>query len=277
MTTGFCFSQDWKLSTGLPSGNYIQDVTSATNSVYVVGMSANDNNKSCILRSSDNGETWSLLCEVDGISAGKILVNNGRIILSGYANDGYVICYSDDLGESWAQSQGVESQYVSSSMCVCSDSLLASCGLPEDFHLYTSVDNGKNWNTSFSFPSECNVITALSSYGNFLLASYLSDNGPVFICSSDSGKTWSLADVGVAFDLCSGVCADKTAFYVVGMNMLENHAMILKSADGGKSFKKLEDMPEGIRIHNISALDNGLFVIATDSAGNLLGMYRNIY
>lgn len=274
--TNVCYSQGWTLASGIPSGINIYSASFCDGISYAVGYSG-PNNGSTIFRSSNNGAKWELLCKVPDIMANVIWVNSNRIILSGYAYDNYVVCYSDDSGETWSQSQGLNKKLMLSSICQNNGLLYAVCGMPGSFALYESKDNGRNWQSTFAFPSECDVVNFIASSKGMMSASILNDDGASIVYSTNFGQSWALSNVKNPLRLVSGFFGTNNSLYAVGQSTDDNSNSIIVSLDGGKTFDLFETLPNDIiMVHSISTLGDTIFVVASDSSYALSLFYKQI-
>lgn len=269
-----CYSQDWQLATGFPSGINIYCITYDGNNAYAIGFSQSATEGSTIYSSSDKGDTWTTICTVPEIKANYILANNGRMIITGYVYDSYVMCYSDDLGKQWNPISGIGNDKLFTSVICHNNDLLAICGCPSNFISYKSKDNGRSWEQYFTFSPECEFISGIASSKNSLVAILYSQGKFLLMNSFDDGNNWALSNIDISLQSIVGVCNYNSDIYTAG-RLWDGSNNIYVSKDGGKTFTTLESIPKGIvRIHSMSLVDNRLFIIATNIYGELSVCYK---
>jgi hypothetical protein len=154
-----------------------------------------------VLRSSDNGNTWS--------SANNGITNNlvGAMVVSGkniyVGTYGGKVFLSTDDGENWAEiSNGIPGSANISALTVSGTNIYAGSGEG----VFLSTDNGENWtlvNNGLTNPS----IRGLAATDNAVFAG--SYGGGVYL-STDDGATWTDINTGLGNPLIGSLIVSGT-------------------------------------------------------------------
>jgi photosystem II stability/assembly factor-like uncharacterized protein len=141
-----------------------------------------------IIKSSDNGLTWSLSSDgMQNLPTETISANGGNLYAGSY---GQGIFYSSDNGTNWTRlNNGLSNLYVLGIFADAGKVFVGTFG----GGIYTSTNNGTNWskaNTGFCGQA----IVDLGSMGSSLFAA--TPNG--VYKSTDRGETWTESNNGLA-------------------------------------------------------------------------------
>lgn len=271
-----CYSQDWKLATGFPSDFCVYSISYEEDTAYAIGFTPLSGKGTSIYSSDDKGGSWTAMCTIPEVSANYILVNKGRIIISGYAYENYIMCYSDDKGKSWNPVSGIGSDKLFSSIICHKNNLISICGTPAQYVSYISKDNGQSWEQYFTLPSECNFVSGIASCNNSIVAVMYSESGFGIMNSIDDGKNWRLSSLEGTFQSIAGVCSYGSNIYAAGQ-LSDMSNILCISKDSGKTFTSVDTFPKDIlMIHSISAVDTRLFIVATSSNGETFVCYKDL-
>ena len=127
-----------------------------------------NNNKTGLLVSDDEGETWSYTGNLEGLNIYEVHTHGNKVIIS---TDARGIIISDDGGETWYESNEGLPQNEDGSICGVR-SLAINPVNPDywlctalDKCLYTSTDGGKTWELTCDNKQFSNVTPAVVRFG----------------------------------------------------------------------------------------------------------------
>jgi photosystem II stability/assembly factor-like uncharacterized protein len=245
-------------------------MTSSINSIAIndsghlfAGNSLEYSSQSGILRSTDNGETWTAVKKGFRVYASNnIVVNdNGDIIVGTW---GWGIWKSADNGDTWTQQNtGLGHLYIKAMHISNTGVIFAGTN---GGGIYRSDDDGESW-----------IQVGLTAAGvKGLAISPL--NGNIFALvngvsrSTDFGLTWEPINTGITYSDIRKIAIklDGTIFIGLGVNYANPSYFIYRSTDNGDNWVPAQT---GVQTHEIAGLtidDSGnVYVI------NYYGLYKS--
>lgn len=170
------YGDSWNLVHNLSAGGSFVKMSNNTMSPSVLAVS----NNGSVVRSSDNGDTWSNVSFPNVVSAIDYNPTSGRWIAVGYFG---LAMYSDDGGVSWIQGSGIPSVGLDD-VCFVENSLVIVA--ITETSIYRSSDGGVSFelveNTANS-----NIISITSDGKGIILNN---NNNPPYYTTTNAGLNW---------------------------------------------------------------------------------------
>lgn len=229
----------WEEANPIPTANVLQEAVSCSedNSFWVAG------NAGTVLKSSDNGETWSKYYTGTSVQLNAIkCISPSNIIAVG--DSGVILQYN---GLSWTQrSTGTSSNF--DDIAALNSVTITAAG--RSGTIAVSTDGGTTWTLKTSGTSNgFNTITTLGS------STFVALGSPDTIAlSSDSGATWSLKTSGAGSSLLDVVALGSDTLVAVGYN-----GLIIVSTDGGQTWAT-KTSGTASRLQSAATLDSNTVV-----------------
>ena len=271
-------SQEWTLTDGFPEDFFVYSITAEGGTSYAVGYLIPPT-ASTLYSSANGGEDWEKVCDIPDLTAGQVLVSQGRILMSGYALDGYVTFYSDDRGQTWTLLSDIPEDFLVSSLFKSGNRLMAAGsltnqGLVQKGAVYISADNGTSW-TRKDLPEEFQAVTSAAALGNNMVVAGITSEGPVLVRTVDDGKTWELSDISVPLITIAGVCSTPEVLYLAGRKT-DGTGTLLVSKDGGATFSQDDDLSGDVFVTGLFSGPDRLFLTAMDPDQRSIVAYKEL-
>ncbi len=235
------------------------------------------NKETFVQYSTDKGKSWTY-CRSGKNASGNLAVSaDGSIILhcpgtpnswGGFDNNGNVIYYSTDRGNSWTQSSGVS---VSGAYPVADGANAKKFYVAGGNNLYVSTDGGKTFSAKGSLPS--NDPTTWTNYVKIRTVPNVEGDiwapcgGNGLYHSTNSGTSFSkISSVSSCLAVGLGKAAEgKTypAVYIWGK--VSGVEGLFRSDDEGSSWIRIND-----DLHQFGGPGNGMYVVGD------MGVYGNV-
>jgi len=258
----------------------------ASNSPVIIAVGANG-----VFRTTDNGNSWShvgtalfssydRVINISSSADGQVHVALAeKVTTSGTSSSvSHGVFYSNDSGNTWAQSTGIPVTASIQSGVVSSDGNLAFIAVSND-GIYGSTDRGNSWKKSnIVLPGSTQTSTISIPNGNWQWITGTSDLKTMMICaqkdtgkigniyvSSNYGRTWNLTNainVGWQAMACS---RDGDFFYAVDG---DQGAVWVSTCCDPTQFWTLSKTVANARFSSVAMADNGT-CIASVEGGNL--------
>lgn len=204
--------------------------------------------------STNEGAAWQRF-GLKNVNTGCIYRHsNGRLFVSAFSENGYVIYKKTDMGGNWEQLPFVFDNYVLLIEGTEKDILFVST----ENKTYKSEDLGNTWHTVAGIGGKVSSIVELSD--GTLFASVEDDAEASGIYrSQDNGETWQ--QIGLAGISIPTLTKNKGEILYAGSNdyndnVYENNAGLYKSADKGETWERVNSE---CCVYNLVIDDNNVF------------------
>ncbi|MFZ1731663.1 MAG: T9SS type A sorting domain-containing protein [Bacteroidota bacterium] len=203
-------------------GSRVDEICIGSNDEILVGFYGGG-----LLRSADNGQTWTMADPLFANSTIDAVVSKGAMLFAGV--QGLNIFRSSDGGATWSPSSGSLANLSPAALYARSETEIW-VGDQGGKILY-SADGGVTWTTQFTVPDGRPVFGIVEAGGKLFAGTAF---GGVYI-SSDDGATWTQAQNGL-----SNIIPATTSAFVLdskdNLYLSYRGGITVKSSDGGSSW-----------------------------------------
>ncbi|MGA2624363.1 MAG: YCF48-related protein [Bacteroidota bacterium] len=237
----------------VPQGNTLNNICLVTDSFFVaVG------EMGTVVRSTDQGATWSVTPKVLGSSATLRSVDFVSRTEGWIAGDSSTVLHTTDGGDTWTRSVPADGGFMVKDIRFLNPMVGWACGTSESGFLWKTTDGGANWTTIEDFDMPFQQIMYLKDSVVMLFES----DGEIQM-SVDSGKTWLADGRGVTYKVPGEMSVVNPNGTIWGLA----EGVLERSTDGGSTWQ--EGGPEDISATSVSFIDAAHGWAASDDVGEV--------
>lgn len=236
------YGDSWNLVHHLSAGGSFVKMSNNTMRTSILAITNSGN----VVRSSDNGDTWSGVSFPNVVSAIDFNPTSGRWIAVGYFG---LAMYSDDGGVSWIQGSGLPSVGLDD-VCFVENSLVIVT--ITETSVYRSSDGGVNFelveNTANS-----NLVTIAADGKGIILNN---NNNPPYYITTNAGLNWVAAPVSS-----SAIAYNDVVMFDSTLILATKSNGIVYSTDMGQNWNSTGISKEMYEINRPDRLSRYAFVL----------------
>lgn len=241
-TLNLLFAQDFWEQLNFPDTTNILCFDINNENEIFVG-TGGSNTYGSIYKSSDLGNTWSVLYDFDGELVSRLgITESGNIFVSKSALS---FVYSDDNGVSWNDIELPSYAYlgINQLFCIGNDTVYLGFWEESGGLLIRTYDNGQSWDSLFSTHNHSSehikdILVANSNEIYIAMGAYFPEMGGVYK-SNDNGETWEF--LGLLNHSVSSLALNSANDLIVGVRGAEgsNYPGIFVLRDGSNQWEAL--------------------------------------
>ena len=235
-----CMAQNnWNASNiGLPANAYVNAFAQVSSGDIYVAI--NSNGQGQLLKSTDNGSSWSIITTAGlptGGWAGSLFVKGGTMFL-GSESLGSFLYTSNDNGQNWsASNNGLPANaYVNEFAQSSNGDIYIVVNSNGQGQLLKSTDNGSSWSivTTNGLPSGA-WAASLFIKGNLMFIG-TGALGSFLYSSNDNGQNWSASNSGIPANAYVNDFAQASNGDIYTIVNSNGEGQLLKSSNSGSSW-----------------------------------------